>query len=79
MFERVKDYIQDNEFRFTIFSDRIHVVNYLKILSLETERISFIGEGQRIVVKGKNLTLNKLLEQEILILGNIISIEVFYE
>lgn len=79
MIEKVRDYVIDNEFRFTIFSDRIHVVNYQNILSLENERISFCGSQQRIVIKGKDLVLNRLLDQEILIFGKVLTIEVFYD
>ena len=77
MFQNMYEYIKDLEFRFTVYSDRIHVINYKKILILEDKRISFTSDDKRIVIKGKNLVLNKLLEQEILILGNILSIEVF--
>ena len=53
MLERIKDYINDNEFRMTIFIDRIHIVNYLKIISLEDERVSFLTTKGRIIIKGK--------------------------
>ena len=79
MFERVKEYIQDNEFRLTLFEDRIHIINYVKILSLEAERISILTASKRIVIKGEDLVLNRLLECEVLILGNVFSVEVFYE
>lgn len=76
MFNRVKDYINDEEFRLTIFDDRIHIINYLKIISLETERISILTKNSRIIIKGINLCLNKLLDDEILISGKINNIEV---
>ncbi len=79
MIEKVIDYVYDREFRFSIFSDRIHVINYLEILFLESERISFRSSTMRVVMKGENLVLNKLLDQEILIYGKIHSIEVFYD
>ena len=79
MFHNIYEYVKDGEFRFTIYNNKIHIVNYKRILSLETERISFIGDGKRIVIKGRNLVLNKLFEEEILILGDILSIEVFDE
>ena len=31
MLSRVKDYILDNEFRITLFEDRILIVNFIKI------------------------------------------------
>ena len=79
MFENIKEYISDSEFRFTIFNDRIHIINYFKLLSLENNRISFIGGNRRIVIKGNNFILSKMLDDEILIIGNILNIEVLYE
>ncbi len=76
MLNKLKDYINDNEFRITIFSDRIYVVNYKEVLSLEDERISFSTSNGRIIVKGDHLTLNKLLDKEVLISGKTKDIEV---
>ena len=80
MFNRVRQFINDQEFRLTIFEDRIHVVNYLKIISLEDERISFLTQKGRLIIKGEKLCLNKLLDDEVLISGKVVSIEVdFHE
>lgn len=79
MFSKVRDYIKDEEFRLTLFEDRLLAVNYDSILSLESERISFLISEKRIVIKGKDLTLSKLLDKEVLIGGIVFSIEVFYE
>ena len=79
MFENVCEYIKDLEFRFTIFIDRVHIINYSKIISLEDNIIYFYGGGKKIIIKGNKLVLNKLLNNEVLILGNVSSIEVLDE
>ncbi|MCI8346954.1 MAG: hypothetical protein HFJ12_03280 [Bacilli bacterium] len=76
MFQSIKNYINDNEFKLTVFEDRVYVANYLKIISLEDERISFLTQKGRIIIKGNNLCLNKLLEDEVLISGRVSNIEV---
>lgn len=76
MLNRLREYINDNEFRLTVFSDRVHVMNFLNIVSLEEERISFLTSKGRVIIKGKNLCLNKLLNDEVLISGTIMNIEV---
>lgn len=78
MLKKIKDYINDKEFRMTMFIDRIHIINYLKIISLEETRISFLTSKGRVIIKGNNLTLNKLLDDEVLISGNVTNIEVDY-
>ena len=79
MLNRLKEYINDNEFRITVFADRVHVINFLNIVSLEEERISFITNKGRVIIKGKNLCLNKLLDDEVLISGTIMNIEVDFD
>lgn len=76
MFNKIKEYINDNEFRVTIFKDRIYIVNYLQILGLEEERISLLIPDGRLIIKGLKLHLNKLLDNELLISGKVLLVEV---
>ena len=75
MIEGIRNYIKDDEFRFTIFSNKIDIVNYQKIVSLEDDKILFLGGNKKITIHGKNLILNK----EVLIIGEVIKIEVGHE
>ena len=79
MLERINNYINDKEFRYTIYEDKIHIVNYEKILSLEDTFISIQSKKQIITIRGKYFSLRKLLDNEILIMGILSKIEVFYE
>ena len=76
MFDRVKNYIVDNEFRLTLYVDMLHMINYTKIVSLEESRIVILSHIKRIIITGEQLHLNKLLDDELLIKGNIKNIEV---
>ncbi|MBQ2909728.1 MAG: YabP/YqfC family sporulation protein [Bacilli bacterium] len=78
MFRRVYEYVKDEEFRFTIYSDRIHIINYEKINTLNSDYILIEGIDRRISIKGKNLVLNKLVEKEVLIIGEVNNIEVLH-
>lgn len=79
MLSKVKDYILDQEFRITLFENRLLVVNFIKILALEESRVSFLTNYGRVIVKGREFTLNRLLENEVLIGGIIEQVEVSYE
>ncbi len=79
MLSKVKDYILDQEFRITLFENRLLAVNFIKILSLEESRVSFLTNYGRVIVKGREFTLNRLLENEVLIGGIIEQVEVSYE
>ena len=79
MLTKLKDYIIDKEFRLILFQNQFLVVNFSKVLSLEETRISFLTDYGRIVVKGEAFTLQKLLDDEVLIHGRVLGVEVFYE
>lgn len=79
MLSKVKDYILDQEFRITLFENRLLAVNFIKILSLEESKVSFLTNYGRVIVKGREFTLNRLLENEVLIGGTIEQVEVSYE
>ena len=72
--KKVRDYLLDDEFKIIILKDRINISNYDKIDYLDEEKI-IIKSEKTIEIKGKNLTVSKLLNQEILISGNIKEIE----
>ena len=79
MLSRVKDYILNQEFRITFFENRLLAINFIKILSLEEERVSFLTSYGRVVVKGREFSLIRLLESEVLVSGIVENVEVFYE
>ena len=76
---KLRDYIMDNEFRMTFFENRIHIVNYQELISLGTEKIKIQSPHFQVVLLGENLTLSKLLDQEIMIHGKLIRMEIVYE
>lgn len=69
------NYVRDNEFRMNIIENKIDIVNYNDLLSMSEERVSLTSSIGRIVIRGSSLTVKKLLNKEILIVGNISSIE----
>lgn len=75
MFNNLRDYLNDNSWRINIYNGKINIVNYIDIITLENNRISIKYESGFIIIKGKNLSVNKMLDSEILITGNICSVE----
>lgn len=71
----LRNYINDVEFRVNLYKDKVHIVNYTKIVTIEKSRISIGYSSGMLIIKGKNLALKKLLDDEILIKGIINSVE----
>ena len=74
-YNRIKNYIEDNEFHFDIFIDHIYIANYEKILSLSDNRVSFVAQNKKITLTGNKLSLIKMLDDELLIQGNLTKVE----
>ncbi len=74
-YNRIKNYIEDNEFHFDIFLNRIHIVNYTKILSLSDTRIIISFLDKKVTFTGNKLSLIKMLDDELLIKGNLQKVE----
>ena len=74
-YNRIKNYIEDNEFHFDIFIDHIYIANYEKILSLSDTRVSFVARNKKITLTGNKISLIKMLDDELLIQGNLTKVE----
>ena len=76
MLDRIKKYIVDDEERVIYFDNKVYIVNFIKILDINYENIMVRGKNKLIIIRGNNLSLRKLLEREVLISGDIKTIEV---
>ena len=73
--KKIKEYINNDELKINYQGKYLNVVNYQEIVLLESEKIILLKDNKSIVIKGENLTLEKLLDLEVLIKGEIKSIE----
>ena len=75
MFDRLRSYINDDSWKINISRNQVDIVNYLDIILLEEEKI-LVKYGEGIIsVTGDRLSVNKMLDSEILISGNIKCVE----
>ena len=75
MIKKIVDYIKDNKFRINYFNNSVNIVNYDKILEVTDTEVTIIKEEEIIKIRGNELKLSKLLNNEILITGLIKKIE----
>ena len=76
MFNRIKDYVLDQEVKVTITNSFIHIINYKKIITFDDNNIILDIDKRLITIKGEDVVINKLLDNEMLIKGNIKNIEI---
>ncbi len=75
VFNQIKNYIEDHEFHLDIYENKIHIINYSKIISLQTEKVIILVPNKKIILTGQNFSLNKLFDDEVLIEGVLLNLE----
>ena len=75
MFRNIREYINETELKITLLKNRVNVLNYERIRDITDKVISLTKGNDKIKIIGNNLKLNKLLDQEVLIIGNILRVE----
>lgn len=66
----LRNYIYQKEFKITIKKNIIDIENFTNIGKIENYEIVIYNNKEKITIKGKNLSINKMLSSEVLILGN---------
>ena len=75
MINKLVNYIKDNNFKINYVNNSVNIVNYDKIIEIENTVITITKEDKMIFIKGNDLRLNKLLDNEVVITGTINKIE----
>lgn len=75
LFNNIRNYIGENEYKIIISNNSINIINYLDIKELNENKVILITD-RKIIITGKNLKANKLLNNEILINGDISQITI---
>jgi sporulation protein YqfC len=75
MIKELINYIKDSKFKIVYVNNSVDVINYDKILEVRNEVITLEKENKVVLIKGTDLKLDKLLDNEILITGTISQIE----
>ena len=75
IFNRLNNYINETNFKITIGINYVNVVNYTKVLDFNSNIISIEYNNGIVDITGINLVVNKMLEDEMLITGNIENIK----
>lgn len=70
-----RNYILDEEFKINIFKDKVNVVNYTDIVNFTSKEVTIKYDGGILLITGNNLSISRLLIDEVLVIGNIEKIE----
>ena len=76
LMNRLDNYLYDREYKIILKENYLNIVNYGEIIDFSLDKISVRKNDKNIIVTGKNLTINKMLDEELLITGIIQSISI---
>lgn len=71
----IRSYVKENDFKITILNNKINIVNYKDIGHFDSDRIVVKNEDTDVIIKGNDLVVSKLMNDEILITGDFTNIE----
>lgn len=69
--DRLEDYLYDNEYKIIVKKNQVDIVNYDEIIDFSLNKISVKYRNKIFVIEGTNMVISKMLDNEILITGNI--------
>ena len=75
IFDRLNNYINENNFKITIGINYVNLVNYTLVLDFNSNLVSIKYNNGIVDISGTNLVVNKMLKDEILVTGNIENIK----
>ena len=71
----INRYLLDNEYKITITNKNIHIINYVSIEDFSSEKIIVKNKEGLITIFGKNLVITKMMDDEVLIVGDFSDIQ----
>ncbi len=74
--DRLDTYLYDREYKIIIKENYVNIVNYDEIVDFTLNRIAVKYQDKTIVIEGTNLTITKMVMDEVLVTGKIANIRI---
>lgn len=75
LINNIRSFLLEDDFEVRIYKNKVNIVNYDSIGHFDSNKIIVYYKGGMILIKGENLVVSKLLNDEVLITGVIQNIE----
>ena len=76
LISKLDRYLEDRNYEIIIKDNSINIINFKEIIDFYTTKISLRCENKIINVEGKNLIISKMLDDELLVTGNISNLRI---
>ena len=69
-------YLVDKDYTINLKNNKLHIMNYIEIEDFSNTRIIIQHNKGKTIITGEDLILSKMLDDELLVIGKIKTIEV---
>ena len=76
LINKLDRYLENKNNEIIIKDNKINVINFKEIVDFSIDKISLKCEDKIITIEGKKLIISKMLDDEILITGNILNLRI---
>ena len=73
--KRIRNFLLEEEFQIKASNTYVNLVNYEEIISFDNHQVILQTKEKTVAIKGENLVVNKLVNEEVLVCGKIEKIE----
>ena len=73
LFRSIRNYIDEDDLKIIVYKNKIDIINYSSIGEVTSSLITF---NNNIKIEGKNLKIDKLLDNEVLITGKLYNLSI---
>jgi len=76
LLNKIDNYLYDREYRIIIKINEVNIINYDEIIDFSLTQISVKYNNKKIIIDGKNLVISKMLDNEVLVTGDIYNVRI---
>ena len=69
-------YLEDKNYEIIIKENKVNIINFKEIIDFSVSKITLRCDNKIINIEGKNLIISKMIDDELLIIGNIFNIRI---
>ena len=76
LISKLDRYLEDKNYEIIIKENEVNIINFKEIIDFSVSKISLKCDNKIINIEGKNLTISKMLDDELLVTGTIYNIRI---
>ena len=76
LINKLDKYLEDKNYEIIIKENKINIINFKEIIDFSVSKITLRCDNKIINIEGKNLIISKMLDDELLITGQIYNIRI---